>query len=271
MNYSRHGGYRDPRPYGHLSYVFCCLSQPITDYAANEVLVLVGWKGRRVRAKILVAGNFGATPMFFGNRSTTSGHTTFGYDLNLDVRAVEVMANGLVPYVYQDDLYGLTSGNLPKLTLGGLLMRLHRLRQIYGLLTPEQQAVVVQAQAKLDETRTEWHVHVVGKLKREFKARIEAVEQFLNECSDNLRGCAENYLPQTEKRVIIEMLYRELDALNELSDDLIRRLTALDNGLRRFADEKTQFRWDGRLASVYPPEQFWFLYRAVSVTQERKQ
>jgi hypothetical protein len=188
--------------------------------------------------------------------------TIFGYDLDGDVRAVEAMSNALVPYVYQDELYGMLPGNAPRLTVGGLLMRLHRLQQLTALLSPRQQQIVADSQHRLEAARKEWHVHYVGKLKREFKARVDAIEQFLNECTDNLRACAENYPAAMEKRVMIEQMVREAADLDELSDDMKTRIVPLDNAIRRYV-ESSDFRWDKRLEQVYSPDQYWYLYSTV--------
>ncbi len=187
----------------------------------------------------------------------------YDYDLSNDVRAVEAMANGLVPYVYEDELYGLMPSNLPRLTVGSLLMRLQRLQVLGDQLTETQRTVLAAALKKVDEVRQEWHVAFTGKIKREFKARVEALEQYLGECADNLRACADNFPSNMEKRVMIEHLYREAEQLGEMSDDLKSRLPALDGAIRRFA-EPSDFRWDARLEPVYPRDDFWYLYSAVS-------
>jgi hypothetical protein len=199
----------------------------------------------------------------------TTPRTIFGYDLDADVRAVESMAAALVPYVYQDELYGMQPGTLPRLTVGSLLMRLHRLPLITDLLTPRQQQVVTDALKRLAEVRQEWHVAYTGKIKREFKARADALDQFFNDCNDNPRGCADNYPASMEKRVMLERLYREAEALGELTEEMQNRLPIVDNAIGRFV-EKATFCWDPRLERVYLPEAYWYLYRAVVPKQPGK-
>lgn len=199
----------------------------------------------------------------------TVPQATFGYDLDNDVRAVEAMAASLVPYVYDDELYGMLPGTLPRLTVGSLLMRLHRLHVISDLLTPRQQGIVAEAQRLLDAARQAWHVAYTGKLKREFKARADALDQYFSECVENPRVAAEHYPSAMEKRVMIEHLYRDLEALNELPDSIKSRLPVIDNAIRRFVDVDT-FRWDARLERVYSSDVYWFLYRHVVVTKQTK-
>src|SRR5579871_2702207 len=57
--------------------------------------------------------------------NVASTQSAIRYDLDRDVRTVEQMAARLTPYVYESELYGLMPGDLPKLTVGGLLMRLN--------------------------------------------------------------------------------------------------------------------------------------------------
>lgn len=195
--------------------------------------------------------------------------TTYGYDLNLDVRTVEAMAERLVPYVYQEELYGLMPSNLPKLTVGGLLMRVARLQQLVELLSENQQQALKNAQAALAATKEAWHVHYVGKLHREFKSRLESLELYLSEASDNLRAFAENYNSQMEKRVICEGLLREAVGMEEPSPEMRNRLPGLDNGIRRYI-EAGNFRWDSRLEAVYPSTDYWYLYANVLINKPSK-
>jgi hypothetical protein len=183
----------------------------------------------------------------------------FAFDLNRDVRTVEAMAAGLKPYIYEDELYGPMPGDLPKLTIGGLLMRLNRLSVLPDLLSPSQRDTVKAAQSQFDEVRKEWAVAYEGKIQRELKVRISALDQFFIECADNLRGCADEYPSMIEKRVMAELLHDEAIALKSASPGLTGGLTALDNKIHRYF-EKGNFVWDSRLEPAYPPTKYWFLY-----------
>ena len=183
----------------------------------------------------------------------------FAFDLNRDVRTVEAMAAHLKPYIYEDELYGPMPGDLPKLTIGGLLMRLSRLSALTNLLSLPQQETLKTAQNQFDAMRKEWAVAYEGKIRRELKVRMSALDQFFNECADNLRGCADEYPSTVEKRVMIEHLQDEAFALNSAPAGLKNGLTALDNKNRRYF-EPGKFIWDSRLELAYPPQKYWFLY-----------
>src|SRR5260221_1821519 len=66
---------------------------------------------------------------FAGRRRNpmVNAQSAIRYDLDRDVKTVEAMAARLKPYIYEEELYGQMPGDPPKLTMAGLLMRLHRL------------------------------------------------------------------------------------------------------------------------------------------------
>lgn len=180
-------------------------------------------------------------------------------DLERDVRAAAAMADRLTPYIYESELYGLMPGDLPRLTVGGLLMRLHRLPFLADQLSPTQNDMVREAQRKFDAVRKEWAVAYEGKVKHELTARLVAIGHFINDCGENPRACVDNYPSAMEKRVIAEVLKSEAEARNLWSPDLRSTLTSLDTSLRRLGD-KGPFCWDARVELAYPPDRFWFLY-----------
>src|SRR5258706_198554 len=91
------------------------------------------------------------------------------FDLDRDVKTVEAMASRLTPYVYENQLYGSMPGDFAKLTIGGLLMRVHRLASISDSLSPKQKDVLQKATDKLNEVRQQWAVAYEGKLEQEFR------------------------------------------------------------------------------------------------------
>ncbi len=159
---------------------------------------------------------------------------SLSYDVEKDVRALSAMASNLTPYLYEDELYGYLSGDLPRLTLGGLLLRLYRLRRFdHSLLGPEQETQVQDAAINFDAARSEWSVHYKTKLAAELKSRLDALDQYLRDCAEQPQGCAADYPIQAEKRTMIQHLYDELAEQNDVPDELEARLKQVDNRLRR--------------------------------------
>ncbi len=188
---------------------------------------------------------------------------TFAVDLAQDVRVVAAMAEHLTPYIYESELYGrLPDPSLPRLTVGGLLMRLARLHSLRDQLSAAQQTALETAQHKFDEVRRAWAVHYEGKVGQELRARIGALEHFAYDCAENLRACADNYPSAMEKRVMVEHLREAASELALLDDELKGRLAALDNAISRCI-ERGAFCWSENVQPAYPPQKFWFLYATV--------
>ncbi len=189
-----------------------------------------------------------------------SNHSpTLAYDLDRDVRVLSAMASNLTPYLYENELYGYLSGDLPKLTLGGLLMRLYRLPRLDGLLDAEQETQVQDAAINFEAARAEWSVHYEAKLVAELRSRLDALDRFLAECGDPSPSCAAEYPVQAEKRTMIEHLFDALAEQGDVPEEVAARLKQVDNRLRRMLSEG-DFVFDERLRDVYPREKFWWLY-----------
>jgi hypothetical protein len=183
----------------------------------------------------------------------------FGFDLERDVHAAQEMAAGLKPYVYEKELYGFLPGDLPRLTVGGLLMRLRRLWAVEHLLTPDQKSRLHTAQQQFEAVRKEWSVAYEGKLQQELQARIKALFQYLGEYGEDPRRAQENYLVAMEKRVMVELLAEQAAERGILKDSTRDSLTKIDNLIRRYF-EPGDFNWDARLEVAYPREKYWYLY-----------
>ncbi|MEB2287477.1 MAG: hypothetical protein OZ934_05150 [Anaerolineae bacterium] len=184
------------------------------------------------------------------------------FDLERDIRVVAAMASSLTPYLYEDELYGYLAGDLPKLTLGGLLLRLYRLTCLEDSLSTEQQTLLHDARINLEAERANWSVHFENKIRRELRARLEALELFMRECDEDAQPCTAHYPTQAEKRTIIYHLAEEASELGILEDDLRARIRHVDQKLRALLREG-EFITDKVLRPAYPPEIFWWLYAYV--------
>ncbi len=189
------------------------------------------------------------------------------YNLDGDVRALSELAAGLIPYLYENELYGAMPVNMPRLTVGGVLMRLHRLEAIRDLLNPEQTRRLDEARAAFDKARAEWPVAYEGKLDRELTARTQALGNIFNDCKDSLRRCADIYPSEIEKRVMAEQLASEERERKTLTPVQEAALRGFDAGIKQFI-EPGEFLWDPRLKAAYPEDAYWYLYRRVLRPQD---
>jgi len=189
------------------------------------------------------------------------------YSLNRDLEEARAMAEGLDDYVQSEMLYGSVQGagifsadsSMPSLTIGGLLLRLHRLQKLEGQMSLEQKAILTVIQTEHDRVRNEWSVHYIQKVSNEADARLRGLEAFFAECDGDPEGCANAYWPEAQRRTILQEIVDALNKYKMPDSDLDRSLKSHDAQLRRLT-EPTDFIWDAKLQPVYPQEKYWWLY-----------
>jgi len=181
------------------------------------------------------------------------------FDLEYDLRVLSEMVSNLTPYLYENEVYGYLSGNLPRLTLGGILMRLYRLTHLKEHLNPAQRNTLEKAQNTFKTQTEQWATHYATKLQNEIQARLNTLEQFITECNHDAHACAAGYPTQAEKRTMIEHLQAEAASRGVLTDQVRSRINHLDNRLRRILLEGPLIT-DERLKAVYPVDRFWWMY-----------
>ena len=181
------------------------------------------------------------------------------YDLDRDVQTLAAMASNLTPYMYEDEVFGHLASDLPRLTVGGVLLRLYRLSRLEAYLDDAQRTLVRDAQINFEAERARWAVHYEQKLQRELEVRTKALEQFLGDCARE-PSCAAEYPMQAEKRTMIAHLREEAAEHDVLAEEIVTRLNHLDTALRRLTQTGPLVYTDERLAEVYPQARFWWLY-----------
>ncbi len=192
------------------------------------------------------------------------------YDAGRDLDILSAMVGQLQPYLISDQLFwpisGRLRGGMPRLTVGGLVLRQHRLEALRALLSDRQQEALAEELAAFDQTRREWVMHYYSKIEREWPMRVHLLDEFLRDCDEKGgAACLENWPVQAEGRTILHLLLAELvarspDSASAQEADLRR----VDADLRRFllAGEEGCFLWARELERVYPRDTFWWLWTA---------
>ena len=181
------------------------------------------------------------------------------YNIERDLSEAKTMADNLLPYVYENELYGnIGGGSTPKLTIGGLLLRLHRLHTLADRLNANQKATLERIDAQHEEVRREWSIHYHEKLKQEAFSRLKVIEAFFVECEDDPRACSNNYQPEANRRTIVQNIVEALGS-SDGSADVAQAAKKIDARLRRFT-EPSDFVWSSELQPAYPPDKYWWLY-----------
>jgi hypothetical protein len=164
--------------------------------------------------------------------------------LDLDKRFYESGISLLADYLLSKELFYPLDGNLPRLTIGNLLLVQLRL-QSSGMNEKTDQVELI---------RTKWHVAWEQKISREVHARFELWQNFISEYQASHENNADRYPVEVRHRTIIHILSKESDKASEMNllsqlDDMLRR-NLLPGG----------FIWEKQVESGFPQPEYWFLY-----------
>jgi hypothetical protein len=184
--------------------------------------------------------------------------------LQYDLAVIEAMTAELEPYLLSDTLYWQLSPAravvpaAPMLTIGGLVLRLHRLAGQQQALTAEQRTRLATADQSFCDALKDWKAHAAARMVRELDARLKSWRWFVDDCQAHRRTCISHYPAETELRTLIALLLDKAAAYEDVSEQ--RELLAqLDARFRRWF-EPGSFIWRPALEPVYPQERFWWLY-----------
>jgi hypothetical protein len=180
-----------------------------------------------------------------------------------DVRILSTMADEMENYLDSDVLFWhIAQGGMPVLTLGGYLMRQHRLLALYDSLSAEQRVEVDQAVAKFNQALEERTVRFEQKAHRELDARLRQWQEYLNDLEREQASVKSNYATVVEARAMIAALTDYLQMAPYQLEDRVLQRTALLDGRLRPRWETGEFVWPEGLQEAYPPSEYWWLYGA---------
>ncbi len=187
------------------------------------------------------------------------------YSLERDLTELEQMAERLQDYVLGDRLYlplaaGYSrSSTLPQLSAGTLLLRRRRLMRLRSSLSKSQHSRLSAALQQHDAVQREWTLHYERKLKGEVPARLKQMYAFFRDCQENPGGCASAYPPEALRRTIVQEILFAMDEFGYYKRELMSSVERMDIALRRLL-HADRFIWSARLESLYPRQDFWWLY-----------
>lgn len=180
-----------------------------------------------------------------------------------DLDYVEATVANLKDYLLGGQIYWRLShprhstGILPRGTLGGLLLRLHRLRALENLLTPEQCQRLDAAEQKARKGLHHWQAQAEEKAQREIHARIDSWGNYLQEVEAEPERFSPEYQAQVQSRVALVHLLEFVGHSPEWERNEI--VHAVDR-LHRATTVASDFVWDPALAPAYPRDRFPWLY-----------
>jgi hypothetical protein len=178
-----------------------------------------------------------------------------------DMRVLSAMADEMETYLDSDVLFWhMAQGGMPTLTLGGYLMRQHRLLGVYDSLTEEQQGEVDEAVAKFNMALEDRTVRFEQKAHRELDARLRQWGEYLKDVERGQASAKTNYATAVETRAMIAALIDFLQLAPYQLDDRILKTTALLDGRLRLYWDSGEFVWPDGLQKAYPRSEYWWLY-----------
>ncbi len=181
--------------------------------------------------------------------------------LSRDVDVLEAMAAEMETYLDSDVLFWPLSGSLPRLTLGGYLMREHRLLALRDLLSEEEQARVEAAVTQVNQALDERIVRFETKANNELEARIRQWNEHLKDAVNE--GTITGYASAVEVRLMIEAIINRLSMPPYQLDGRITQQVGLLDGRLRNLWIPGDFIYPTEWQPAYPQATYWYLYGSV--------
>lgn len=162
----------------------------------------------------------------------------------------------LSAYLLSNELYWPVSArgaDLPRLTIGGLLLSRARLRAL-STSAPER-AALSKLERPLEAVRSKWRSAWERKAGREVRARFDLWMNYLQDYRQDPGQHADSYPQEVRWRVMLHFLLNELAAPPAEAAPLAE----LDAFLRRVLIPG-RFIWEAALEVGFPRDEYWFLY-----------
>jgi hypothetical protein len=178
-----------------------------------------------------------------------------------DVSVLEKMAADMEAYLSSECTHWvLGNGGLPRLTLGGYLMRQHRLLVLCKTLCVEDQRRMSQAVELFNKARTEKVVRFEHRAHQELHARLSEWVGYLRSLKEYKAAHVASYDSVADTRVVIGAIVDKLrEPPYQLDPKVLEEVDTLDKNLRN-RWQPGDFVWHSVWQPAYPEEQYWWLY-----------
>jgi hypothetical protein len=164
--------------------------------------------------------------------------------LDQDKRFLEAGVRVLSDYLLSKELFYPLDGDLPRLTIGNLMLAHRRLTATgYDTLSNE-----------IDTIKAKWRVAWGQKALREIHTRLDLWRNFLSEFQASPENNADRYPVEVRHRAILQFLSEDANSAPEL--DL---LPGLDSKLKGSL-LPGEFVWEKQVAGGFDQVEYWFLF-----------
>jgi hypothetical protein len=181
--------------------------------------------------------------------------------LKRDLSILVAMSEEMETYLNSDVLFWrMSKAGMPALTLGGYLMRQHRLLALNNLLTTAELSELESAITTYNTVLSEGIVRFEKKAHRELEARLRQWGEHIKDIDRGLASSKSNYATVVEVRAMISGLQDQLElAPFSLDPRIPQQVSLLDSQLRR-QWESGEFVWPNEWQPAYAEDVYWWLY-----------
>jgi hypothetical protein len=165
-------------------------------------------------------------------------------NLDQDKRFLDSGIQVLSDYLLSKELFYPLDGDLPRLTIGNLMLARYR------LTATGQDAHSNEMETIKEKWRTAWG----QKASREIHTRLELWRNFLSEYRASPGNNADRYPVEVRHRAILQLLAEDAADTSELV-----LLPELDSLLKGYL-LSNEFIWEKQVAASFDPAEFWYLY-----------
>lgn len=162
----------------------------------------------------------------------------------------------LVDYLLSGELFwqlSVREADLPRLTIGGLLLARARLRA--RLASPVNRADLTALEGQLDTIRSKWRSAWERKAGREVHARLDLWHNYLTDDRQSPGKYTGMYPQEVRWRVMLQLLSSEFS----WSPGEQEILSSLD-GVLKSHWLPGEFIWEADLMADFPQQEYWFMY-----------
>ncbi len=185
--------------------------------------------------------------------------------LKHDLTVMEAMVAEMEEYLLSDVLFWpIMQGGFPRLTLGGYLMRQHRLSALTELMEDSEVRRVQAAIKHFNEALVERVVLFENKAHQEIRARLRQWGEYLKDLKRETGGYGQNYASAVETRAMLESLIQKLKMPPYRLDKQIAKQLSVYDKVLGSAWLSGDFIWPDAWQSAYPKASYWWLYGAPS-------
>jgi len=177
--------------------------------------------------------------------------------LKFDVGFVRASCGELKEYLLSEQLYWTVPESspagereFPKLTLGGLLLSVHRIQSRGQLQQIREEDMLIATTAQ------HWKTAWLKKIEREINTRTRTWVNYLGNLKENPHQEIDYYPYEVRMRVILELLF---DRNPDLIDDYKAKFKEVDFWLKNVFSTGS-FIWEGDLKGGFPEPHYWYLY-----------